>query len=212
MKISRGALRDLGVATACWLLLAVSIGWYYTVTYFGRVGWPMPSVETVGALLLYYFSVLNVDTEIQALHWLIAFPLAGFIWTAILPRTYRGTAATQPSTHRLAMRLALTSLPLSLPMPYMMLVAGQANGGWQFQRMIDVALRRGNVSPWPWLSPMYLVLGLVAFGLHVWVFRHSFPQAALPQLRHFLVSCIAFVFSVAVIGALASYPLRALLE
>lgn len=65
------------VALLCWLALAVSLGWYYTVTYFGAVGWPMPSVETLGVLFLYYFSVLNVATEIQAVHWLLVFPLRG---------------------------------------------------------------------------------------------------------------------------------------
>lgn len=204
-------LAEAAAALACWLLLAVSIGWYYTVTYFGRVGWPMPSVETVGALLLYYFSVLNVDTEIQAVHWLIVFPVAGFVWAAILPRIFRGSAAP-PSVSALAARLALSSLPLSLPMPYMMFAAGQTPGGWQLQRMLDVALRRGNIPVWPWLSPMYFALGVVAFALHVWVLRRGFPQPILAQLRHLLLSSVVFVLVVALMGTLASFPLRACLE
>ena len=105
----------LSIAMLCWLLLSVSIGWYYTVTYFGRVGWPMPSVETVGALLLYYFSVLNVDTEIQAIHWVLVFPIAGFLWSLLLCEVARRSGqATNPERARLAAMIALASLPLRL--------------------------------------------------------------------------------------------------
>jgi len=201
----------IAIATGCWLLLAVSIGWYYTVTYFGRVGWPMPSVETVGALVLYYFSVLNVPTEIQAVHWLVVFPLAGFLWAALLPLLARNGSPATPRT-KIAAMLALCSLPLSLPLPYMMYVAGLTPSGWELQRMLDVALRRGNISVWPCLSPMYFTLGVITFGLHLWCLRRLFPQALLQSAKHFLMTSVAFVVAVSLVGALASYPLRAWLE
>lgn len=207
----RVAAKHLAVAMACWLLLAVSIGWYYTITYFGRVGWPMPSVETVGALLLYYFSVLNVETEIQAVHWLAVFPLAGGLWAVVLRRTYRGDSA-RPSLAGLFAALGLASLPLGLPMPYMMYVAGQTGAGWEFQRMIDVALRRGNVSPWWWLSPVYFALGVAAFGLHLWVLHRAFPAPLPAQARHILLASVAYVLAVAVLGSVAAWPLRAWME
>lgn len=79
-------LKSAGLAVMCWLALSVSLGWYYTVTYFGAIGWPMPSVETIGALVLYYFSVINAATEIQAVHWLAVFPISGFLWAALLKK------------------------------------------------------------------------------------------------------------------------------
>lgn len=211
MRHRNTALVELAVAAVCWLSLAVSVGWYYTVTYFGRVGWPMPSVETVGALLLYYFSVLNVDTEIQAVHWLVVFPFSGFVWAAILTYSFRNSANT-PSMPALAARLGLASVPLSLPMPYMMFAAGQTANGWQLQRMLDVALRRGNIPVWPWLSPMYFALGVASFALHIWIIRRSFSQPILAQIRHVLISSVAFVLAVALMGTLVSFPLRAWLE
>jgi hypothetical protein len=203
----------LTLATGCWLLLSVSIGWYYTVTYFGRVGWPMPSVETVGALLLYYFSVLNVDTEIQAIHWVLVFPMAGFLWSLLLCEVARRSGHdTIPPRLRLASFIALASLPLSLPLPYMVLVAGETAEGWHWQRMLDVALRRGNVSPWSWLSPLYFALGVAAFALHAEVLRRSFQHSWLRLLRHTGLTAVAFVLVVALAGTAASYPLRWWLE
>ena len=207
----RRAVFHLSVAMTCWLALSVSIGWYYTVTYFGRVGWPMPSVETVGALLLYYFSVLNVATEIQAVHWVLVFPLAGLFWVGAL-RWIARTQEGRPAFALLAMRLAVSSLPLSLPLPYMVLVAGETETGWALQRMLDVALRRGNVSPWPWLSPMYFALGTLAFIWHLRVLRTSFPAPLGAFARQTLLAGVLFVLAVAVTGSLASYPLRAWLE
>jgi hypothetical protein len=203
----------LSIAMLCWLLLSVSIGWYYTVTYFGRVGWPMPSVETVGALLLYYFSVLNVDTEIQAIHWVLVFPIAGFLWSLLLCEVARRSGqATNPERARLAAMIALASLPLSLPLPYMMFVAGETVEGWQLQRMLDVALRRGNVSPWPMLSPVYFTLGVAAIALHAAMLRHSFQYGWLRLLRHTGLTAVVFLLAVALSGTAASYPLRWWLE
>lgn len=203
---------QLLIALLCWLLLASSMGWYYTVTYFGKVGWPMPSVETVGALLLYYFSVLNVDTEIQAVHWLLVFPLAGFLWTCVLLVSRRGVEP-RPSLSRLALLFALASLPLSIPMPYLVWLAGfNFDGSWSFERMLAVALRRGGLEPWWWLSPLYLSFGAVAFGLHLYVYTLAFPLPAGRAARHFLISGVVFVVIVAMAGAFLSFPLRPWLE
>lgn len=189
-------------------MLGLSLGWYYTVTYFGRVGWPMPSVETLGALLLYYFSVINAATEIQALHWMLVFPLSGLLWTSIVSLMLRPSERLP----RLAWRLALCSLPLWLPAPYLMYLAGQTGEGWELARMVAVALRRGTLAPWPWLSPVYLALGIIALLLHVHLLRRS---TALPWptfLRNLLGAGLVYVVAVALLGSFLSFPLRAVWE
>lgn len=191
-----------------WSMLGLSLGWYYTVTYFGRVGWPMPSVETLGALLLYYFSVINAATEIQALHWMLVFPLSGFLWTGIAWIFLR----PNESLPRLAWLLSLCSLPLCLPAPYLMFLAGQTGEGWDIARMLAVALRRGNLAPWPSLSPTYLALGLVALSLHMRILRRASQPPWPIFLRNLLAACLVYVVAVALLGSLLSFPLRAVWE
>ncbi|MBI2434209.1 MAG: hypothetical protein HYV26_15240 [Candidatus Hydrogenedentes bacterium] len=199
------------VAIGCWLLLAVSMGWYYTITYFGRVGWPMPSVETAGALLFYYFSVLNVDTEIQTVHWLIAYPLAGAVWVVLIQVVHRN-APDRPRPSLVAAAFSLCTLPLSLPAPYLAWLAGQRDSAWHWQRMIEVALRRGNLAPWPWLSPGCILLALAAFFLHLSLYRRLYPATLITATKHYLITAIGFVLAVSSFGLLLSFPLRAWLE
>ena len=210
------------VAVGCWLLLSASMGWYYTITYFGAVGWPMPSMETLGALILYYFSVLNVATEVQAAHWLVAFPLAGALWVASLRGALGlmrrvglrvpAAGAAGPASSRAACLFSLCTLPLALPMPYLVWLAGQTSTGWTLERMLNVALRRGTVSPWGWLSPMYLALALCALALHLWVYRRLYPMPAAAGAKHILLSAVVYVLIVAVMGSVAAWPLRWWLE
>ena len=135
------------IPTVLWLALGFSLGWYYTFTYYGRSGWPMPIPEGCAALILYYFSVLNVSTEIQAVHWIIVFPVAGWLWVSSLDLVDRFFRGEQTPKGHLSLAFALTSLPLSLPGPLISWWAGQTDGGFSGERMVEVALRRGWVHP-----------------------------------------------------------------
>lgn len=195
-------------ALALWLALGFSLGWYYTITYYGREGWPMPSVETCGGLILYYFSVLNIPTEGQAVHWMLVFPIAGVLWVTLLSLTAPFFGAHNRAFSWSVFRFALATLPLSLPGPYLAWVAGAGPEGWSAHRMIQVALRRGGVQPWFWLSPMYLGLALAALAWHVYTYRQTFELPRAAGWRHFLLTAVLFVLAVAGLGAVASLPMR----
>jgi hypothetical protein len=208
----RAQITDWINAILLWLLFAFSLGWYYTITYYGREGWPMPSVEGCGGLILYYFSVLNTATEIQAIHWMIVFPLAGVVWVALLRLTAPYFGGGTVELHWAAFRFALATLPLSLPGPYLAWVAAHARGGWSLRVMFEVALRRGGVQPWAWLSPLYLGLALLALAWHIYVYAHVFELHGKQAWRHFLITGILFVLVVAGLGSILGVPLRYYVE
>lgn len=208
MQTPRNVFRDWLTAIALWALLAFSLGWYYTVTYYGARGWPMPTVESLGGLILYYFSVLNVDTRIQAAHWMFVFPLVGVLWVMLLSFTAPYYAGRNVSFAWSLSRFAWASVPLSLPVPYMVYVAGKAAGPWSMQSVVSVALRRGGVSPWPWLSPLYLALALVALGCHVFVYRQVFEIRGADAWKLIVFTLILLICTLAGLGSLASTTLR----
>jgi hypothetical protein len=200
------------LAVLIWLGVGFSLGWYYTFTYYGRSGWPVPLPETCGALVVYYFSVLNVDTAIQATHWLMTFPVAALLWITALRLTARRLGAAEAPFARASLLLALAALPLVLPGPYMAYLAGQTDAGFDWARMVAVALRRGHVTPWGWLTPLYFGLGLASLALHLCAYRRLFAVSARKAWIHFPLSGILFIVAACFVGGAAGLPLRALLE
>ena len=199
-------------AITLWLLLAFSLGWYYTFTYYGRAGWPMPMVEPCTALLLYYFSVLNIDTEGQAVHWMFVFPAAGFLWCAALQWCARRRDACRVSFATLCLLFAAGSLPMALAGPWMAWIAAQTPGGASLERMLAVALRRGFVNPWPGLSPLYAGLALMGLAWQLALYRRLFAFRGLAALRHLALSALVCVLAACIIGGTLGWPLRWLLE
>lgn len=200
------------IAFLLWFGLAFSLGWYYTFTYYGRSGWPMPVPEAIAALLLYYFSVLNISTEGQAIHWLAVFPAAGALWTcalwAMAPRF--GLERLAPS--RITRRIALASLPLFLAGPPMALLAGNTDTGFSVERMMDVALRHGFVSPPDWLTPVYFGLGALSLALQLFIYWKLFAPRPKIAVYHLGASAILLIVLSCALGSIAAIPLRALLE
>ncbi len=200
-------------ALTVWLAVGLSLGWYYTFTYFGRTGVPMPTLEPCAALVLYYFSVLNVRTEIQAVHWMVVFPIAGALWAFALQVVAKYMRVAAPAFSTAFFVLACASLPLALPAPFMTWIAGYgSDSGFDFTRMYMVALRRDNQSPWPTLTPTYLVLGFVTLALQLYVYRRLYPAPLKRAVVHYLLSAVVLSAAAAVIGATAAIPLRLLLE
>ena len=199
-------------AIGIWLLLGLSLGWYYTFTYYGRAGWPMPMVEPCTALLLYYFSVLNIATEGQAIHWMLVFPAAGFLWCAALHWVANRQQACRVSFATLCAVMALGSLPMALPAPWMAWIAAQTADGPTLERMIAVALRRGFVNPWPGLSPSYACLALLGLAWQIAAYRWLFTYRGLAMLRHLALSALVCVVAACIIGGTLGWPLRWLLE
>ena len=200
------------IATLIWLAAAFSLGWYYTFTYYGRAGWPIPMPEPCAALVLYYFSVLNVDTELQAVHWLLVFPLAGLLWSFSLNEAGRRLKMTPPDWTVTFRDLSLSAIPLALPGPWMACIAGLRDDQFTWQRMVAVALRRGHVEPWYWLSPLYLALGLAGFAIQIVLYRKLFAGTARQRWIHYPVAAIVLVVMSSVLAALVAIPLRLWLE
>ncbi|MCC6491170.1 MAG: hypothetical protein IT364_27020 [Candidatus Hydrogenedentes bacterium] len=191
-----------------WLGVGFSLGWYYTFTYYGRAGWPMPLPETCAALVLYYFSVLNVDTEWQALHWMLVFPAAAALWVECLRRCARWMGYAQPPFRTVFLLFGLATLPLALPGPWMAWIAGIQDGAFHVDRMLAVALRRGFVTPWSWLSPMYAGLGTLGLFLQLTAYKRNFRMPGAKAWMHYPLSMLALVATSAVSAAIAALPLR----
>lgn len=211
-SVLASAALKVGLGVAVWLGVGFSMGWYYTFTYYGRAGWPMPVPEVCASLILYYFSVLNVDTEIQAVHWMLVFPAAAGLWVASLRVLAGKMGAKLPPFAGTYLMFSLAALPMALPGPWTAWIAAATPDGPTWARMMAVALRRGSVSSWQWLSPMYFGLGLASFGLQVLAYRRLFPGRAARPWVHYPLSGILLVLASAVTGAVAALPLRALLE
>ncbi len=199
-------------AVALWLGLGLSLGYYYTITYYGRTGLPMPLLEVCGALVLYYFSVLNAADWIQAIHWMLVFPLAGWAWVESLRRCAVWLGDTPPPTEKIAWILGLTTLPLIVTAPWLAIVCGQTPSGFQWSHMIAVALRHEWVDPWRSLNPTFLGLGFACLILQVMVYPRLFTFRGLRAVRHVGLSMIAATLANVIIGAGIALPLRWILE
>ncbi|HPO14751.1 MAG TPA: hypothetical protein PLI09_15020 [Candidatus Hydrogenedentes bacterium] len=199
-------------AIALWLALAFSLGWYYTFTYYGRSGWPMPSMEGCGGLLFYYFSVINVRVELQAVHWMLAFPLGGILWVALLSFTAPYFNQRNQNFAWSLVQFGLASLPLSLPGPYMAYLAGKVHGVWNIHTMAAVALRHDGAPPFDWLTPLYLGLGVAAFVCHLYAYRQVFPLRGNDAWKHFLLTASLYICTIVGLANIVAGPLRYFLE
>ncbi len=212
------------VIVLIYLLFGLSLGCYYTATYFGATGWPLPSCEAIAGVLLYYFSVMNTSTELQAVHWMVVFVAAGYLWIASLWHvsdrlTGAATlaagsdgAAAQERFARLGRSVAVSTLALSVPIPFMVWWIGGTDSGFSWSRFVAVCLRHGWVTPPIWLNHVYFVLATVTFVTQMVVIRRQWRM----NWKRFCVTLgVAFVMLLVISiasGTLLSYPLRRLFE
>ncbi|NIA14352.1 MAG: hypothetical protein GWP08_09735 [Nitrospiraceae bacterium] len=204
------AKRDLWDCTrACllWLGLGFGLGWYYAFTHYDRSWWPMPLPEGAAPLILYYFSVLNVRPELQVVHWLAMFPVAGFLWVWVLTVTapyYGGRRVDYAYT---ALRFSVTSLPVALVGPAMAFVAAGGPGGLDWNQMTGVALRQAHVVPWSWLTPLYAGLAGVALIWQIVLYVKVFDLHGKKAWAHFLSSVVTLGVLACGLATLAAIPL-----
>lgn len=205
-------MRDWGAAILLWGLLGSSLGWYYTITYYGARGWPLPLPESLASLIVYYFSVLNVDTSIQAIHWMVVFPVSGVLWVGVLSLTSPYFDGRRANFSYTLLRFGLASLPLSAPGPFLAYLAGSKGHGFEWSRMVAVALRREGLSTGAWLTPLYVGLAMAALGLQIYYYRVAFDVKGKNAWSHFLTGAVLMTLIAAGLGTLAGIPLRAWLE
>jgi len=209
-----------------YLSFGLSLGCYYTATYFGRGGWPLPSCEAVSGALLYYFSVMNTTTETQAVHWVTVFVVAGYLWIAslwVVSNRLAGTVPARPNHVRrlgrghdrftaLGLSVAVATIPVSLPIPFMVRWMGGTRDGFHWSRFIAVCLRHGWVNAPIWLNYVYCALAGTAFIAQIVLLRRRWR---INLKRTLITLAVAFgmllVISIGA-GLLLSYPLRAVFE
>ncbi len=208
----RKAIGDFSVACLLWLGLGFSLGWYYTFTYYGRSGWPMPIPESNAALILYYFSVVNAATEIQAIHWMLVFPLAGVLWVSVLTVTAPFFGGRRVEYAWTLARFSVTCIPLVAVGPVMAYVAGQTGGAFSGRHMVAVALRRAGVMPGSWLTGVYVALAAMGLAWQLLCYVRVFDIHGRKAWLHFFSSASLLVLLASGLGALAAFPLRAWLE
>ena len=215
---SRGAVKSATVIRCCvavllWLGLGFSLGWYYTFTYYGRTGIPIPAPEGVLSIILYYFSVINTALWIEAVHWMAVFPIAGIVWAGAFYLIALRFGGLRAGLAEIMFRLSLAYVPLVIVSPYMMYMAGQTHAdGFELSRALAVALRRGNISVPCWLTPLYLSLGVLALIMQIRAAARVFNARGLNALRIFLLSLLVAILATASIGAAAALPLRLIFE
>lgn len=212
LGIRRPSVIDVLKGSALYLGLGFSLGWYYTITYFGGVGWPLPLPEGLSVLVLYYFSVLNETTVVQAIHWMVLFPVAGALWALLLVITAPFFGVRRPLFSLTFVRFGLTALPLTLAGPCMAFVAGSSQGAFYWQRMMDVALRRGFVEPWKWLNWTILGLALVSLLLQLVVYRSTFDVRGKRAWVHYLSAAVFMAVLACGVGVLLGLLMRGSLE
>jgi len=150
-SVTAGVLMDLA--------LGLSLGLYYTITYYGRALTPLPGTVALGAPFMYYVAVdERFSTVYQAWLWMACFPVAGAVWRVTLahaPRLWR-----QPALRfaEVTARLWPCCWPLLLPIPL---------AAWLVSRggFIAVCLRQHNVDSPSWLAWVYMPLAVAALGL-----------------------------------------------
>ncbi|MBI2425153.1 MAG: hypothetical protein HYV27_20170 [Candidatus Hydrogenedentes bacterium] len=212
MTVPRQTLLDVFNAIVLWLVLAFSVGWYYAVTYFAGGAWPLPLPEALAGFTAYYFSQASTHAPLQVLHWLILFPLAGVAWVYLLSVTAPYFGGRCESFTWALWRFSLASLPLSLPGPYLAWAAGARHGHWGFQSMMQVAFRQDGHPPLAWITPLYVVLALIALALQVHAHRRVFHLRGQAVWHHLLLSGAIYLFAVAGFANFAAYPIRYFLE
>lgn len=201
----RSEMRQRYPLLACFfdLLLGLSLGLYYTITYYGRALLPLPGFVALGAPLMYYVAVdERFSTVYQAWLWMICFPLTGLVWRLTLPFLPRLLRQPGPGFVEASARLWHVTWPLLLPLPFLAWIVASPSGHCDWSDFIAVCLRRHNVSDSGWLAPVMMALALLSLGLElrgVWqVFAPS--RSTFRALALLAVVFLVFLLIVVVVG------------
>jgi hypothetical protein len=188
------------------LLLGLSLGLYYTITYYGRALLPLPGFVALGAPFMYYVAVdEQYSTVVQAWLWMLVFPLAGLLWRLSLvhvPRlaVLRGGPA-RVTLGGVSARLWHTCWPLLVPIPFLTWIVGCPSARWSSPDFIAVCLRRQNVGAPAWLTPLMMGLAIVAFTLEARAVWRLLQGAGRSRRAAALgISAMIFILAVVAVG------------
>jgi hypothetical protein len=146
------------------LALGLSLGMYYTVTYYGRALLPLPGFVAMGAPFEYYLIVGEVqDTVAQAWLWMSCFPAVGLMWRGALWAVAKLGRVTVTSRAIVA-GMWHCSWPLLVPAPFLLLALGSGDDGFSWHALTDACLRRRSMASPVMLPAVYFVAAVAALA------------------------------------------------
>jgi len=181
--------------------LAVSLGLFYTVTYYGRAAVPLPYPAALLAPFFYYLSLSSrLSAEAQAAWWVLSFMAAGWVWVGTLWALARRVGLSA-NVEGIFLSVALGAIPLLLPAPWVGWALAQTPAGASWAQFIAACLRQEFTGSPAALAPAYFTAALMALAVEVARLRR---QAACPWRCVFLwigASLVVAVVSTALFAA-----------
>jgi hypothetical protein len=160
--------------------LAVSLGLFYTVTYYGRAAVPLPYPAALLSPFFYYLSLNSrMSAEAQAAWWVLSFVVAGWVWIGTL-RAWARRVGLSVNVGSVSFSVALGAVPLLLPAPWVGWALAQTPAGASWEQFIAACLRREFTGAPVALTPVYFTAALVALAVEVALLRR---HAACPLRR-----------------------------
>lgn len=207
---SRGGLRgwtrawSVPAASAVDVGVALSLGMYYTCTYFGRAVVPLPGAVALGGALQYYLAVGQIqDTRVQAWLWVGSYVVAGLLWRTAVSTIGRLRRA-ETGYLDVAKATWVWGLVLCLPGPFVAWHLGAGEGGFGWEDLVAACLRRQFSSVPGWLLPVYFpaaLLAMVGELRALWGLLAPLPGAE--RLLVLAVSAVATLVGIVAVGELA---------
>ena len=184
------------------LALGLSLGLYYTVTYYGRALTPLPGLVALGAPFMYYVAVdERFSTVYQAWLWMACFPVAGVLWRVSLAQAPRLFGQAPLRFRDVTAKLWPCCWPLLVPIPLTAWLVSQPSGHCDWADFIAVCLRQHNVESPPWLPGLWMPLALAALVLELragWRLQESLTVRC--RIIAIAAALVAFVLAVCVAG------------
>lgn len=183
---------DALLAWLFWMLLGIALGCYNRFAWSAGGEWPLPPPEALGARLLAFFWPPVQGLWLTAALWVLAYPLAGLVWTLLLGVTAPYFGPKNEDLAGSASRLALASVPLWLPLPYLLYLAGGSGGSWQLGGVTAVLLGRAGAPTWPYVNWVYLALGIAALVWHIFAYARTFRLPFNAAWKHWAVCLVLY--------------------
>lgn len=195
-------MRPFALACALDLALGLSLGLYYTVTYYRRALAPLPGLVALGAPFMYYVAVdERFSTAAQAWLWMACFPAAGVLWRLSLARAPRLFGQAPLRFREVTAKLWPLCWPLVVPMPVAAWLVSRPDGYCDWSGFIAVCLRQHNVASPAWLPWLFMPPALAALALELrGVWRLLAGLAPYRRTIAIAAALVGFILAVCVVG------------
>ena len=190
-SLRRGRHLNILIATASWIAVAYSVGWYNTLTRMGAKQWPLPSPETASAQLATFIAWDGFHPAYERVWWFALFPICGFCWIAFQTFSAPYFDGRHVTISEAARSFALAALPIAAMGPVVAYYIYQRRGEFLFETFYLRAVEFGLVEPEPWLGPGYLILAAASVVIQFFVHNHVFAIPPTKAPVHFIGSAAA---------------------